>query len=94
LRQRAAEPEESLRMVIRGSGLIGDPAYVPWLISHMADDKVARLAAEAFSLITGLDLAWLDLERKPPENLETGPNDDPGDTNCVFRVMPATDSAA
>jgi uncharacterized protein (TIGR02270 family) len=80
LRHRAADPN-NLRMVIRGAGLVGDPTYVPWLISHMADDKLARLAGESFSLITGLDLAWLDLERRPPENLVTGPNDDPEDEN-------------
>ena len=43
--------------------------------------KTARLAGEAFSLITGLDLAWLDLDRKPPEGPISGPNDDPGDPN-------------
>jgi uncharacterized protein (TIGR02270 family) len=70
-----------LRWLIRGAGLAGDPAYVSWLIGHMADIKTTRLAGEAFSLITGLDLAWLDLEVKPPENFESGPNDDPNDPN-------------
>ncbi len=69
----------NLRWLIRGAGLAGDPGYVPWLIGHMADIKTARLAGEAFSLITGLDLAWLDLEVKPPESFESGPNDDPDD---------------
>jgi uncharacterized protein (TIGR02270 family) len=54
---------------------------VPWLIGHIADLKTTRLAGEAFSLITGLDLAWLDLEVKPPQNFESGPNDDPNDPN-------------
>jgi uncharacterized protein (TIGR02270 family) len=80
LRRLAADPS-NLRWLMRGTGLAGDPTYVPWLIGHMADDKVARLAGESFSMITGLDLAWLDLERKPPENLETGPTDDPNDAN-------------
>jgi uncharacterized protein (TIGR02270 family) len=71
----------NLRWLIRGAGLAGDPTYVPWLIGHMADLKTTRLAGEAFSLITGLDLAWLDLEVKPPENFESGPNDDPNDPN-------------
>jgi len=69
------------RWLIRGAGLVGDPAYVPWLIAQMADDKTTRLAGEAFSLITGLDLAWLDLEVKPPQNFESGPSDDPNDPN-------------
>lgn len=71
----------NLRWLIRGAGLAGDPAYVPWLIGHMDDLKTTRLAGEAFSLITGLDLAWLDLEVKPLENFESGPNDDPNDPN-------------
>ena len=29
--------------------------------------------------ITGLDLAYLDLDGKPPENFEPGPNDNPDD---------------
>jgi uncharacterized protein (TIGR02270 family) len=77
----AKDGEANLRWLIRGAGLVGDPTYVPWLIGHMADNKTTRLAGEAFSLITGLDLAWLDLEVKPPENFESGPNDDPNDPN-------------
>lgn len=79
--QKIATDPGRLRWLITGSGIAGDLSYVPWLIRHMADDKVARLAGEAFSLITGTDLAWLDLERKPPENFESGPNDDPDDPN-------------
>lgn len=69
------------RTVIRGIAMAGDPHYVPWLIAQMSDPKLARLAGEAFSFITGLDLALLDLERKAPEGLERGPNDDPADSN-------------
>lgn len=71
--------DANVRWLIRGAGLAGDPMYVPWLIGQMADDKVARVCGEAFSFITGADLAALDLERRPPEHLETGPNDDPAD---------------
>jgi uncharacterized protein (TIGR02270 family) len=71
----------NLRWLIRGAGLIGDPKYIPWLIEQMTELKTTRLAGESFSLITGLDLAWLDLEVKPPENFESGPNDDPNDPN-------------
>jgi uncharacterized protein (TIGR02270 family) len=69
------------RSALRGSGLIGDPAFVPWLIGQMANEPTARAAGEAFSLITGIDLAWLDLERKPPEVTTAGPNDNPEDPN-------------
>ena len=71
-----------LRTLIRAAGWAGDAHVVPWLIKHMADDDHARLAGESFSLITGLDLAGLDLERKPPDR--GGPNDDPHDDNVAM----------
>jgi uncharacterized protein (TIGR02270 family) len=70
-----------IRHLIRGVGIAGDPQYVPWLLKQMEDMKLARLAGESFSFITGLDLAYLDLEREPPGNFESGPNDDPNDPN-------------
>jgi uncharacterized protein (TIGR02270 family) len=81
LRKLVQDPED-LRLSIQGAGIAGEPKYVPWLIQHMADKKTARIAGEAFSLITGLDLAYLDLEIKPPEEGSgAGPNDDPADPN-------------
>jgi uncharacterized protein (TIGR02270 family) len=79
--QSLARDPKDLRWLIQGSGIVGDATYIPWLIGHMAHERYARLAGEAFSLITGTDLALLDLERKPPENFESGPNDDPDDPN-------------
>ena len=79
--QSLARDPKDLRSLIQGSGIVGDPAYVPWLIGHTSNDRTARLAGEAFSLITGTDLAWLDLEHRPPETFESGPNDDPNDPN-------------
>jgi uncharacterized protein (TIGR02270 family) len=70
--------------LITGAGFAGDPHYVPWLIARMADPALTRLAGEAFSLITGLDLAYLDLDRKPPEPTGLGPNDDPNDDNVAM----------
>jgi uncharacterized protein (TIGR02270 family) len=78
---RFAPDPANRRRLLRGAGFVGDPAYVPWLVSQMTDESVGRLAGESFSMITGVDLAWLDLERKPPEGLESGPNDDPDDPN-------------
>jgi uncharacterized protein (TIGR02270 family) len=69
--------------LIWGSGIAGDPRYVPWLIGKTADDVTARLAGEAFTLITGADLAAHDLERRPPENVP-GPSDDPDDVNVAM----------
>ena len=74
-----ARDPANIRLLIQGAGIAGDPYYVPWLIKQMADLKLTRLAGEAFTFITGLDLAYLDLDRKPPDNFESGPNDDPDD---------------
>jgi len=73
-----------LRTLIKAAGWSGDAQVVPWLFKHMEDDANARLAGEAFSFITGIDLAWLDLERKPPETVPGGPNDDPNDDNVAL----------
>jgi|EndMetStandDraft_4_1072995.scaffolds.fasta_scaffold69761_2 uncharacterized protein (TIGR02270 family) len=72
---------KGVRSLIRATGTAGDPHYVPWLIKQMDDLKLSRLAGEAFSLITGIDLAQLDLERKPPQGEELVPNDEAADTD-------------
>jgi uncharacterized protein (TIGR02270 family) len=79
-----ARDPSNIRLLIQGAGIAGDPYYVPWLIKQMEDLKLGRLAGESFSFITGLDLAYLDLERKPPEGVEFGPNDDPNDDNVAM----------
>lgn len=83
LRQLAQDPTK-LQWLIRGAGLAGDPAYVPWLIGQMADDKLARLAGESFSMLTGVDLAQPAFERPRPENFASGPSDDPEDPDVAM----------
>lgn len=76
------------RRLIRRCGVAGDAFFIPWLIGQMQDLLVSRLAGEAFTLITGADLARLDLERKPPEGASDGrfggPNEDPDDDNIAL----------
>jgi uncharacterized protein (TIGR02270 family) len=79
-----AQDPACIRLLIQGIGTAGDPHYVPWLIQQMQDLKLSRLAGESFCFITGLDLAYLDLERKPPEGVDFGPNDDPNDDNVAM----------
>jgi len=83
LRQLGQNPE-NVRLLVQGSGIAGVSTYVPWLIRQMSDLKIARLAGEAFSLITGLDLAQGDLKRNPPEGGGAGPNDDPNDPRVAM----------
>lgn len=83
LKALARDPA-NIRFLIQGAGIAGDPHYVLWLIKQMEDPKLNRLAGESFSFITGLDLAYLDLDCNPPENFESGPNDDPSDDNVAL----------
>jgi uncharacterized protein (TIGR02270 family) len=84
LLQRLAEDKRHVRSLIRAIGVAGDPFYVPWLIQQMNDPALTRLAGESFSLIAGLELAYLDMERKPPEGMDFGPNDAPDDDNVAM----------
>ena len=68
-----------LREVIQGIGFRGEVDYIPWLIDQMEDPELSRLAGESFTLITGLDLAYDDLEMDQPEVFEAGPTEDPED---------------
>jgi uncharacterized protein (TIGR02270 family) len=79
-RQLARRPQ-SARLSVIGAGIIGDPVLVPWLIQQMAVPPMARIAGEAFTMVTGIDLAYQDLDCKKPEGFESGPNEDPNDEN-------------
>ena len=81
LLKAVAHDPANKRLLIQGAGIAGDALYLPWLLGQMAEDKFTCLAGESFSMITGLDLAYLDLERKPPENIEAGPTENPEDEN-------------
>lgn len=72
------------RAAIQGIGHAGLTALVPWLIEGMRDPRSARLAGEAFSLITGADLALLDLDRPPLPLKGVGPSDDPDDDDVAL----------
>jgi uncharacterized protein (TIGR02270 family) len=74
-----AQAPNRQRDLVVGAGMVGDPSYLPWLIKQMANPPLARVAGEAFSMITGADIAYLDLEGEKPEGFESGPNEDPRD---------------
>ena len=67
------------RDVVSGFGIVGDPVAMTWLIGKMSDRLLNRLAGESVSMITGVDIVEknLELDYTPPENDETGPDDDP-----------------
>jgi uncharacterized protein (TIGR02270 family) len=74
----------NLRLAIQGSGISGDARYIPWLIQQMAIPAHARVAGEAFSLITGTDLAYDDLETDQPEGFQSGPTESPQDADTAL----------
>jgi uncharacterized protein (TIGR02270 family) len=76
LRTLVAQPE-GMRDAIRAVGAVGDVQAVPWLVERMAEPALARLAGEAFTTITGVDLAWNDLECKPSTDMLAPDADDP-----------------
>ena len=83
LRSLVQDPAQ-IRWLIKGIALAGDPAFGPWLVRRMRDDTLARLAGEAFTLITGVDLRRPPFERQRPEGFESGPSDDTADESVAM----------
>ena len=74
-----SQKEGLARLAVQGTGVVGDPVSVPWLIQVMEVPELARVAGESFSMITGVDLAYDDLEGEWPEGFEAGPTEEPED---------------
>jgi uncharacterized protein (TIGR02270 family) len=72
-----SQSQEFQRLAVIGAGAIGDPVLNPWLIEQMTIPPLARVAGEAFTMITGVDLAYEDLEGEWPEGFEAGPTENP-----------------
>ncbi len=79
-RQLSREPKH-LRQAAIAAGTIGDPALVANLMGLMRVPNVARIAGAAFALITGVDLAYHDLDAEPPAVVKETPNEQPKDDN-------------
>ena len=71
----------SIRLAINGYGALGDPLAIPRLIEMMQTPALARPAGEALSMITGVDIAYADLDTDPPDDFHAGPTEDPEDEN-------------
>jgi uncharacterized protein (TIGR02270 family) len=74
-----AKAEGYERAIIEAIATIGDPVSIPWLISMMDKPEYSRLAAESFASITGLDLAYADMDTDQPAGYESGPTENPAD---------------
>jgi uncharacterized protein (TIGR02270 family) len=67
---------ETLRLAVIGTGVLGDPDSVDSLIALMSNPELARIAGDSFSLMTGADLGYEDLDADAPENSGEQPDDD------------------
>jgi uncharacterized protein (TIGR02270 family) len=74
----------TIRFVVYAVGLAGDLQFMDWLISLMRNPVHARLAGEAFALMTGADLVLLDLEQPAPQGAPTNTNDASNDPAVAF----------
>jgi uncharacterized protein (TIGR02270 family) len=83
-RRQLRDNPKQLRLAVIGAGVIGDPELAGELIVLMEVEGVARIAGEAFSMITGVDLAYEDLDGDAPEGFEAGPNDNPEGENTAL----------
>ncbi len=72
------------RPAVMAAGSMGDPVAIPWLLDEMAVPILSRLAGEAFSMITGIDMWSNEFEAKKPESFESGPTELPEDDDVAL----------
>jgi uncharacterized protein (TIGR02270 family) len=84
LQKHLADTADTVRLAVIGVGMIGDPVLVPWLIEQMKTPVLARVAGEAFTMITGVDIEHEEMKGTRPEGFNAGPNDDPNDYNVAM----------
>lgn len=78
------QSKDRIREAIIGAGIAGDPVYIPSLIKLMESPKLARIAGESFSFISGVNIAYEDLESKSPKNFAAGPTENPEDEEVAM----------
>jgi uncharacterized protein (TIGR02270 family) len=82
--KRLVKDLSQMRIAVVAAGAMGDPEVIPFLIDQMKVPKVARVAGESFSLITGVHVAYDELEGQKPEGYEAGPIEEPEDENVAM----------
>jgi uncharacterized protein (TIGR02270 family) len=76
-----AQNESNIRAVIQATGILADPHAVNWLITKMTDPKLAKVAGEAFTFITGADLVKHQLTAEQPITHPMHPNNELDDSD-------------
>ena len=82
--RRLVKELRQMRIAVVAAGAFADPEIIPFLIEQMKVPKLARVAGESFSLITGADIAYDKLEGAKPEGFEAGPTENPEDENVAM----------
>lgn len=78
---RMGENKERVRDVIYATAVLGDPQAVDWLLRLMNEQKLARVAGEAFTTITGIQLEPNQLHIDVADSPTVIPKDEPEDEN-------------
>jgi uncharacterized protein (TIGR02270 family) len=68
IRSMAKNPELRKSAVV-ATGILGDPTSIPWIIGEMRSPALTQLAGEAFSMITGVDLDYRNLDQVAPVDI-------------------------
>lgn len=59
-----------LRLAVEGAGWLGDPLCIPWLVDRSEDPRLARLAGQSWTFITGVELVHEGLAMRAPEGMK------------------------
>lgn len=73
----------TVRCAVIGAGALGDPELIDDLFLLMEKEEIARVASEAFSMITGVDIEYEDLDGEEPEGFEGGPSEEAEDEDVA-----------
>lgn len=80
-----ARDKSQMRWALIGAGIQGDPSYLQPLMQQFSDEGMARVAGEAFEMITGLNMFYQSLEvipdapEPPPETSDKDEAEDDDD---------------
>ena len=84
--KKLAQDSKNMRNLIIGTGITGNVTYIPWLVKNMRNPEQARVAGEAFTTITGVDIAYEDFDGEWPEGFNVGPTENPKDEDVALDV--------
>jgi len=79
-----SQPNGNARLAIVVTRALGDPTLMPWLLDAMRCEELARLAGEAFTFITGVELPRAGLAAMRPDGFASRPTDDPSDDDVAM----------